>query len=262
MRQSNRRTGFTLVELLVVIGIISLLISILLPSLSGARRAAVRVQCASNLRQIGICISAYANQNRQQVPITVASLNKQSNAWFYVGSDPGTIEFGQLMDDRFMREPKVAYCPASTDPLQMFNSPPSNLWPYVVGSTKSVRSGYSMRGDYRLRWDANPSGGYTQHTQAFLTNGPPDASPTFGPLMSLPKLSVFKGKAIMSDLIRDNTSLAKQHKNGMNYLMEDGSVHWISATIVGQDISTLTVAFASSNNPAIDNIWNAMDTMP
>ena len=70
MKLATKKTGFTLVELLVVIGIIALLISILLPSLNKARETANRVKCQSNLSQMGKALLLYSNENKGAFPRT------------------------------------------------------------------------------------------------------------------------------------------------------------------------------------------------
>ena len=89
-RSPVRQTkGFTLVELLVVIGIIALLISILLPSLNKARETANRAKCASNLHQIGLAILLYQQDNQQLYPRTIQSTTAEpAPTW---GSPSGQV---------------------------------------------------------------------------------------------------------------------------------------------------------------------------
>src|SRR3982750_1866416 len=65
MSALRRPRGFSLVELVVVIGIIALLISILMPALTRARDQAVRVQCMNNVRQLLIGCHMYVNENKK-----------------------------------------------------------------------------------------------------------------------------------------------------------------------------------------------------
>lgn len=76
----RRHDGFTLVELLVVIGIIALLISILLPAMNRAREQSNMIACASNLRQAGLAMRLYGNDYKDRLPPYADSA--RNLAWF------------------------------------------------------------------------------------------------------------------------------------------------------------------------------------
>lgn len=75
----SKALGFTLVELLVVIGIIAVLISVLLPALQKARAQAQLASCLSNIRQINLMVNMYANENKGILPRYSAVLPSGTN---------------------------------------------------------------------------------------------------------------------------------------------------------------------------------------
>ena len=78
----KKKCAFTLIELLVVISIIALLVSILMPALANARTQARRIASASNMRQIGIALEMYAEDNRGYFPETTHTASDE-NSWIY-----------------------------------------------------------------------------------------------------------------------------------------------------------------------------------
>src|ERR1051325_5731921 len=106
----TRRKAFTLVELLVVIGIIALLISILLPTLGRARESANRVACGANLKQLGTAFLMYTNDYKGAFPAPGAAVRGED--WIYWQSNRN-INDGALV--KYLGKsftPNVYRCPS------------------------------------------------------------------------------------------------------------------------------------------------------
>jgi prepilin-type N-terminal cleavage/methylation domain-containing protein/prepilin-type processing-associated H-X9-DG protein len=109
----GRRSAFTLVELLVVIGIIALLVSILMPALSRARASALTIQCQSNLRQLYLAQNFYADANGGRY--TAIVYDNQNN--------PDPSNDWQNLVKNYLTDPQgpaggVYHCPATSHPLR------------------------------------------------------------------------------------------------------------------------------------------------
>ena len=121
MKNRLKTRGFTLIELLVVISIISILIGILVPALSGARRAAIAIVCGQQERQIGLGIQMSAMDNHNYLPLGAAfgapPFDTMASNIIYLS---GYVGIGKLLGEAKLDNTRAMFCPGddSIDPVQ------------------------------------------------------------------------------------------------------------------------------------------------
>ncbi len=254
-RRRRDSSAFTIVELLIVIGIIAVLIAILLPALHRARQQAGQIACMSNLRQLGIIYSLYANDNGGQIPLGYSN----GRPWTgYILHDTGGFPIaGRIYKAGLLKQsPRAFYCPSQRDARWQFNTP-TNVWP-AEGTTppvgNQIRVGYTSRPS--VQWSGAAS--------------PGDLKP-IGPYT---KLFNLKSQAILADIIgipKNSPDYTNVHHRSLNVLYSDISVHSIERGVY-DPIQKLIEPYPpttsggppyslyiDATNPAANALWNVFD---
>jgi prepilin-type N-terminal cleavage/methylation domain-containing protein len=243
--------GFTLVELLVVIGIIAILIALLMPALRRAQESARRTVCLSNLHQIHTFLIMYSQSYKDQVPLGCSGASgptaaKQNN-YFLSRTGGGTtrlVGLGMFFGANLLREGKgtALFCPSVNSPFHLYDNPPDNVWP---PSADTVRCAYSTR---------------TLDDVVFTTTGAPfpvvTRTNTEG---SMPRWMKLKDMAIVADIMSSPTRVDTAHVQGFNVLYSHGAAVWFARKDVEVPLQQCLGAFSPAKDQYQDQIWARFD---
>ena len=211
-RTRSARRAFTLVELLVVIGIIAILIAILMPALRRARESANQVACASNQRQLMMAFLMFAGDHQQQLPgnfTDFANPDSDKRAWLLNSGELITAapQGGTIF--KYLKSKDVYRCPSVPADVVMGGGGSSNgQFDYVSFGVFTGAKLVNIKAESKYtdiptgKVQVKPTPVITEEDQMALNLNNPEGLHNY------------------SDRIADN------HRKGGNYAAIDGSVHW------------------------------------